>query len=257
MRPTFMVMSLWLAGCTAGVTPAESPPPAETSTEQATTEQATHTPSAHVSPSQAGSASSPAPVCEPDDDGAIGPSQVVSATANIFGAGREVAPAPGEGGAGALPPVWALPRGSTVVTFPCVIGEVTPNANQMLRNGPGGDRLGAGGENTDVTSHEGISGIVNRGNGMFVVGVFLTDVEPSDPAPDRLDFTDAEDFEQLAPEIGQTFLIGDGVGRTYQVPAGATRVFVGFADALLYEGAPGWYGNNAGKLDVTVAVEAD
>jgi hypothetical protein len=89
---------------------------------------------------------------------------------------------------------------------------------------------------------------------MFLVGVFLTDAVPSDPAQDRLDFTDGEDFQELAPEIGQTFLVCDGKGRTYRVPAGATRLF---ADAFLYEGAPGWYGNNAGELQVTVAVEAD
>jgi hypothetical protein len=132
---------------------------------------------------------------------------------------------------------------------------VTPYTDQPLRNGPAGDRNGAGGENTDVTSYEGISGIINRGNGMFLVGVFLSDAVPADPAPERLDFTDAEDFEELAPEIAQTFLVGDGQGRRYLVPTGTTRLFLGFADAFLYEGAPGWYGNNAGGLEVTIAVE--
>lgn len=251
MRTTLLIMSLWLAGCTGGVTPAESPP-----AESPPALETSHSPSPHISPSQAASASSPAPVCEPEDAGAVEPPQVVPAKANIFGAGHEVAPAPGGGGGGKLPPVWELPRDSTVVTFPCISGEVSPNIGQSLHNGPGGDRNGAGGENTDVKSYEGISGIVNRGNGMFLVGVFLTDAEPSDPAPDRLDFTDAEDFDQLAPEIGQTFLIGDGVGRTYRVPAGATRLYVGFADAFLYGGAPGFYDNNYGEFEVSVAVEA-
>jgi hypothetical protein len=90
---------------------------------------------------------------------------------------------------------------------------------------------------------------------MFLVGVFLTDDEPSDPAPPPLDFTGDEEFEELAPEIAQTFFIGDGEGRTFRVPTGATRLFLGFADAFLYEGPPGWYGNNAGEFEVTVAVE--
>ena len=47
---------------------------------------------------------------------------------------------------------------------------------------------------------------------MFLVGVFLTDAAPSGSAPSRLDFTDREEFNLLEPEIGQTFLIGDGVG---------------------------------------------
>jgi len=75
------------------------------------------------------------------------------------------------------------------------------------------------------------------------------------PRADRLDFTDGEDFSELAPEIGQTFFIGDGVGRIYRVTADATRLFLGFADAFNYVGAPGWYANNGGSLEVTVAWE--
>jgi hypothetical protein len=88
---------------------------------------------------------------------------------------------------------------------------------------------------------------------MFLVGVFLTDSPPSKPAPPRLDFTTRE-FDLLAPRIGQTFLIGDGKGHKYRVPSGATRLFVGFADAFGYQGAPGWYENNAGNLTVTAAI---
>jgi hypothetical protein len=231
---------LLLAGCAAGVAPTDSPPTA------------TDTPAAQASPSQAEPTMSVA--CEPGDDGVT---QVVPGTANIFGAGRDEAPAPGGGGAGSLPPVWELPPGSTMVSIPCATGEVTPLTAQPLMNGPAGDRRGAGGESTGVSSYEGISGITNRNGGMFLVGVFLTDAVPSDPAPERLDFTDNEDFGELAPEIAQTFFIGDGVGRSFRIPAGATRLFLGFADAYLYRGPPGWYGNNGGELEVTVAVQAD
>jgi hypothetical protein len=193
------------------------------------------------------------PKCEPSADGTF--RAVVLGTSNIFGAGRATAPAPGGGGAGTLPPACELAAGSAIVTFTSATGEVTPYTDQPLRNGPAGDHKGAGGENTDVTSYQGISGIINRGNGMFLVGVFLTDAVPADPAPPRLDFTRGEDLEELAPEIAQTFLIGDGIGRTYRVPSGATRLFLGFADAFLYEGPPGWYGNNAGAIDVVVAVD--
>src|SRR3972149_4740887 len=141
--------------------------------------------------------------------------------------------------AGSLPPAWELPSGSTIVTILCATGKVTPYTAQALRNGPAGDRLGAGGVNTDVTSYEGISGIVNQGNGMFLVGVFLTDAVPSDPAPPRLDFTDGENFEELAPAIAQTLLVGGGVGRPFRIPAGAARLFLGFADARGYSGSPG------------------
>jgi hypothetical protein len=234
------ILAALLAGCTAAANPSVSQAPA------ATAQQA----SAQASQTSADPTSS---TCEPSGDGTF--QAVVLGISNIFGAGREAPPAPGGGGGGALPPACDLPSGSTTVTIPAATGQVTPYVDQPLRNGAAGDRDGAGGENTDVLSYRGISGIVNRGNGLFLVGVFLADDEPSDPAPERLDFTNAEDFEELAPEIGQTFLIGDGVGRRFLIPAGATRLFLGFADAFLYEGAPGWYGNNAGALEVTIIVE--
>lgn len=175
----------------------------------------------------------------------------VPARANIFGAGYTTAPQPGGGGAGTLPPVWRLRRGpNRIATFPRITGNVTPIQREAPYNGAGGDRIGS----TDVNSWRGISGIVHRKNGMFLVGVFLTDTEPRRPAPPRLDFTNRERFSLLAPRLGQTFFIGNGKGRSYRVPAGATRLFLGFADGFFYKGNPGWYGNNAGSLTVTVDI---
>lgn len=182
---------------------------------------------------------------------------VVPATSNIFGAGQEKAPAPGGGGAGIVPPEWPLPSGANSVTFPSVTGEVNPISETVGYNGPDGDLT----SDTDVESFGGISGIVHHGNGMFLVGVFLTDDPPADPAPPRLDFTDGEQFDLLEPEIGQTFFIGDGEGRRYNVPPGATRLFLGFVNAYtpgdplhLSHGEPGYYGNNSGELEVEVDV---
>ena len=47
--------------------------------------------------------------------------------------------------------------------------------------------------------------------------------------------------------------MGDGKARTFRIPAGATRLYLGFADAYQYQGEPGWYDNNGGKLTVTVS----
>jgi hypothetical protein len=181
-----------------------------------------------------------------------GDRRTVSAQANIFGAGREEPPpSPGGGGSGVKPPVWRLPPGSNrVVTVPSVAGQVTPIVGKAGRNGPEGDGIGG----TDVYSWHGISGIVHRRNGMFLVGVFLGDGPPKGDAPRRLNFTKRERFESLAPRIGQTFLVGDGRGHSYAVPADATRLYLGFADGYYYTGNPGWYGNNDGKLSATVAM---
>lgn len=184
------------------------------------------------------------PSADPDD-----PTKVVPASANIFGAGHAAAPAPGGGGGGTLPVMWSLPAGANlVVTFPAVSGEVTPvNENQQRNTAEGQDF-----SSTDITSHAGISGVVHRSRGMFLVGVFLTDGEPTDPPPPRLDVTDSPRNQVSAPLIGQVFHVGDGVGRSYRAPATATRLFVGFADAAAFHGAPGYYGNNSGRLSVTV-----
>jgi hypothetical protein len=178
-------------------------------------------------------------------------SKTVLGQANIFGAGRGVAPEPGGGGGGVLPPGWRLPEGSgRVVTFPQITGKVTPIVGEAPYNAAGGDHRGP----TNIESLKGISGIMHFTNGMFLVGVFLSDSAPTRPAPPRFDFTETERFKVLAPRIGQTFLIGDGKGRSYRVPPRATRLFVGFADGFFYQGAPGWYGNNDGQLRVRVNV---
>ena len=180
--------------------------------------------------------------------GELGRPAAVPGQANVFGAGRDQPPAPGDGGTGVLPTSLQLPDGTRrVVTFTGVSGRVTPIDGGSPENGPEGDGIGG----TDVSSFGGISGIVHRRNGMFLAGVFLTDDPPSGPAPPRLNFTRREDFVSLSPQVAQTFLIGDGTGRSFNVPPTATRLFLGFADGYYYTGPPGWYGNNRGELTVT------
>jgi hypothetical protein len=185
-----------------------------------------------------------------------GESVSVSAQANIYGAGLDFAPGPGGGGGGELPPAQALPQEASAVTFPKVTGEVSPRlVNGAGRyHGPQGDPDGE----TDIDSYGGISGIVDRRHGMFLVGVFLTDDPPSTTAPERLDFTKHERFRSLAPQVAQTFFIGAGGSRAFEIPPGATRLFLGFADAFsgttYYQGHPGYYDNNGGHLCVAVKV---
>jgi hypothetical protein len=180
----------------------------------------------------------------------------IDARANIFGAGHASPPAPGSGGAGVLPPMWPLPAGAArTLVFESVTGTVTGIVTVLAPNGPGGDHNAptqvtmSGGRGTDVESFGGISGIVDHGNTTFLVGVFLGDAEPTGAAPERLDFTDREQFDILEPRLAQTFFIGEGGARKFRVPVGATRLFLGFADAFFWQGPPGYYGNNSGFLE--------
>jgi hypothetical protein len=175
----------------------------------------------------------------------------VDAQANLFGAGLDHAPAPGGGGGGVLPPVVELPSGGTrTVTFPCT-GGLTDFAGGLPSLGPEGF---VGLQTTDVESFGGISGMLMEGQVMFLAGVFITGDAPAAPAPERLDFTGSVDFERLEPGLGQTFFIGDGAGQTFVAPSGATRLYLGFVDAEVFTGQPGWYGNNRGGLEATVAI---
>ena len=194
----------------------------------------------------------PKPRCPTDFAGTADPKSVVDATADIFAAGLDAVPQ-FDGGGGSLPPVWTLAAtGQHVVTFADVKGCVNRWHDMHVEdyNGPNGDSLG----HTMIDSVGGISGIDFEHNQMFLVGVFLTDAAPGASAPLILHFGKGYEFTDLEPLIGQEFFIGDGVGHAYRAPAGATRLFLGFADAEGFQGAPGIYSNNLGELTVTVII---
>jgi hypothetical protein len=186
----------------------------------------------------------------------------VDGQSNIFGAGHAVAPNPGGGGAGILPPSYTLPSGTgRILTFSSITGIVSCGPGS---NGADGGPYASG--NTDILSYGGISGIINNDATMFLVGVFLNDDEPIDPAPARLDFTGNMNLNIISPELAQAFFIGDGLTGTgsgaiqqFEVPTGATRLFLGFEDAYEF-GDPtsdaGWYHDNWGSLDTEFNVTA-
>jgi len=91
-----------------------------------------------------------------------------------------------------------------------------------------------------------------------LVGVFLDGSQPdSTAAPAGLDFSASglgTDFASVAPGLKQVFFIGDGLTsgsavQQFQVPVGATRLYLGTMDGY------GWY-NNVGAYDVTASVVA-
>jgi hypothetical protein len=181
----------------------------------------------------------------------------VPGTANIFSAGLSTPVSPGGDGAGTLPTLMTLSPGATALQF---------NASGGLILGPGyapspPDGYAAPYAPMNITSYGGISGYL--GPGLAIVGVFLTDALPSAPAPATLDFTANNlhpDFLTLSPQLGQVFFIGDGLTystqqtQTFNVPGGATRLFLGVPDCFNASGPPGYYGDNGGSADVMVNV---
>ena len=175
----------------------------------------------------------------------------IPAQANLFGAGLESPPAPGGGGPGALPALVKLPGDEIVVTFPCVKGQTNCCSNPPT-TGPEGSE--GEGYRTNVESAGGIAGLVLEGRSMFLAGVFIGDDAPVAPPPERLDLTGVTDFDGFEPQLGQTFFIGNGEGASFVAPGGATRLYLGFVDAMFFNGEPGWYGNNRGALEASVLV---
>ena len=88
---------------------------------------------------------------------------------------------------------------------------------------------------------------------MFLTGVFL-DPSVGSVAPSALNFSapGGTSFTTLSGlQLGQTFFIGDGLTgsgtggiQTFVAPTGATRLFLGFADAFGFGGSPGFYDDN-------------
>lgn len=190
----------------------------------------------------------------------------VQGTANIFGAGHDTPPAPDGGGGGTLPTLLNIPEGlgGGWVEFGAITGVVSCcDSLDFAGNGPDGGPYASG--DTDVTSFGGISGLVHSGKTMFLAGVFVNDNEPSDPAPARLVYDDITDgSSNYSPELNQTFFIGDGQGdalpftdiggvtQKFFIPAGATRLYLGFVDAYEFGNPtdpPGYYNDNVGQLD--------
>lgn len=174
---------------------------------------------------------------------------VVDARSDIYGAGHAQLP-PARGGPGLFPAELKFKAGrGKFLTFPSVTGSVS-GAPTLPAVGPEGAR----GFNTAILGGEGLSGITDHSHAMFLVGVFLTDKEPTDPAPPTLDFTDAEGFTPLAPKLRQVFYIGDGAYLQVNVPRRATRLYLGFADGPNFQGAPGFYDDNTGSLTVKMVL---
>jgi hypothetical protein len=142
------------------------------------------------------------------------------------------------------------------VSFTSVTGTVTYSngafAAPISPFGPEGSQS----FDTTLSSFDGISAI-NGSGFLWLVGVFLDDSEPADPAPAGLPAFSpaAKSFTTLSPGLRQIFFIGDGQQagspQTFIAPPGATRLFLGFADGNGGTGAPGFYDDNAGSLLVT------
>jgi hypothetical protein len=193
---------------------------------------------------------------------------VVTGLANIYGAGHAVAPDPGGGGAGVLPFEHAFAAAAGQVLRFSGIAGLSDCVVRAPTIGPDGAFCVS--FDTNILPHDGISGIISVGRQMYLVGVFTDGTEPADPAPATLSYG-AGDYSaaSYAPLLNQVFFIGDGLTGTgagavqdFLVPAAASTLYLGFADAFDFGGSaagpglpPGFYDDNVGTLagDFTIS----
>jgi hypothetical protein len=111
-----------------------------------------------------------------------------------------------------------------------------------------------------------ISGIQFTGVEFFLIGVFLGAGLPTTQVASIGDYGTAGSGITptqgiYTPLVGQTFFIGDGMTgnqtgaeQQFIVPTGATRLFLGFADALFFNGPAGTYNDDGGSLAVNLQI---
>jgi hypothetical protein len=173
--------------------------------------------------------------------------------------------APGGGGGGVLPPSFGFTAApGRVLTFSSVVGATdccSRSPAAMIADGT--TSLIASGT-TNIGAGNGISGIVAPRQ-MFLAGAFLDDSVPGGAAPASLDFSSlGTSFASLSPQLRQMFFIGDGLtgigigsAQQFNVPTGATRLFLGFADTSLFVNLnPGFYNDNLGTLRATLEISS-
>ena len=197
------------------------------------------------------------------------------ATANIFAAGSGSGSTGSADGTGSLPFLVSFLAGGGSFTLSNVAGTVncglfcTNETSGPKNNGADGaayNNMGAGATNITGPS-TGISGVQFAGREMMLVAVFLDANTPSGAGPANFAaYTSlfADSSTVFSPGLAQVFVVGNGltggptdpvgVTQTFNIPTAATRLFLGFADANGFIGAPTMFGDNVGGLSGTVNV---
>jgi len=181
----------------------------------------------------------------------------VQATSNIFASGLADTNAVGGGD---LPVKILLPSGTgRTVSFLSVTGGVSPDPPGLLFPGPffGGDGIPNPTKSPNLDPAGLVSGI-RADSGFFLAGVL--EGSSTVAVPPTLNFSGHQSFSSLSPLLQQTFFIGDGLTGTgsgnlqiFNVPDGATALYLGFPDGGFFQGKPGAYSDNRGQLDVSMS----
>lgn len=189
--------------------------------------------------------------------GSIAWADSVAGTAVIYAAGSQSGLAAIAGGS---VPNGISVAGDTSFTFSVTGTVLLNNGSGNTSNDP--DGFGAAVSQSSNTGAGSISGIIAPNAG-YLLGVFIGAGGPSGSAPASLDFTSGgigTSFTSLSPLLDQVFFIGDGLTghgsgsvQIFNVPTGATQLYLGISDACGYNGSPSCYSDNLNSFTVTAS----
>lgn len=187
----------------------------------------------------------------------------VPGNAEIHGAGNAGLPDPS---GGVAPILVSLPPNSLIVYITNVSGTISLNGGGGYNDADGVLVSGGGYPSYSYAgSYGGISSVEIPGAGALE-GVYEPGAPPasSATAPDGWDFTSTvpgTNFTAIDPSLYQIIYLGDGftgdgggIPQMFEVPQGATQLYLGISDAGGFNGSPGGYSDNSGSFAVTVKV---
>jgi uncharacterized repeat protein (TIGR01451 family) len=172
---------------------------------------------------------------------------------NVLSAAELAALNSNNGGSQPVPAVKAMSFAAAPGQFFEFSATGSVGFDGAVTNGPDGN----GSPSSNIFSLGSISGY--EGPVFPLVGVF-TNGHPSGSPPADYSFSGFTEPATFSPQLNQVFFIGDGLTGTnsnsgapqlFIVPANATELWLGFADAVDFSGPVGAYGDNVGSLNVS------
>jgi PEP-CTERM motif len=155
------------------------------------------------------------------------------------------------------------PQSINVTGQPSITFSVSTGRTVTVDGGVLNDADGVGSVSGEFnTGANGISGITTPTAGA-IIGVFEGATLTTTPAALNFDTgvgnnPGTTSFASLSPELQQAFFIGDGLTgdgtgatQTFDIPTGATTLYLGLADACGFSGAPSCFFDNSGSFTVT------
>ena len=173
---------------------------------------------------------------------------------NVLSAAELAALNSNNGGSQPAPAVKAMTFSAASGQFFEFSATGTVGSDGGLAGGPDSNGYPGG---SNIFSLKSISGY--EGPQFALSGVF-TNGHPSGSPPADYSFGGGTEPSTFSPQLNQVFFIGDGLTGTnsnsgspqlFIVPANATELWLGFADAVDFNGPPGTYGDNVGSLIVS------